>query len=312
MTMGVTFPVKLLGAVWAALCVTAAPGATTRYVAQGGQTPAPDYTSWATAASNIQDAVAVAAANDIILVSNGVYAAGGAEADGQSNRVYINNKKLTLQAVSTNPADTLIVGGGTLGADAVRCVLTAGSSSDNTIISGFTLTNGRARSSGGGLRTDRYLTLTNCWIVGCAASTNGGGVSFYRPATVTHCVIQNNQAMDSGGGMEGRNAAGQRGLVNDSLVIGNQAVLQGGGLAYCVATRSTLVGNTAPRGGGSYLTHAYDCAVSNNAATAGVGGGLYGNNYIASHCVIISNSATGNGGPTDSAARIRSPPRKGA
>ena len=49
----------------------------THYVAHGGQTPASNYTSWATAASNIQDAVDAAGASDTVSVSNGVYDAGG-------------------------------------------------------------------------------------------------------------------------------------------------------------------------------------------------------------------------------------------
>ena len=49
----------------------------THYVAHGGQTPMSNYTSWATAASNIQDAVDAAGASDTVSVSNGVYDAGG-------------------------------------------------------------------------------------------------------------------------------------------------------------------------------------------------------------------------------------------
>ena len=285
----------LLSAMWVMLCVMNV-SAETRYVAQAGQMPSPNYTSWATAASNIQDAVDIAVTGDTILVASGVYDAGGVFAGGQTNRVYINNKKLTLQAVSANPEDTMIVGGGTLGPDAVRCVLTEGTPSDNSIISGFTLTNGYAQSNGGGLRASRYLTLTNCWVVGCVAATNGGGVSVVLSATLVDCVIADNEAAVDGGGVEGRNSGGWESPVIDSLIIGNRSGKDGGGMFRCVATNSTVVGNSAPRGGGGYYTFAYDSTFSNNVATSGDGGALYGKNFLVSHCVISSNSAARNAG----------------
>jgi hypothetical protein len=43
------------------------------YVGQNGQTPAPPYTAWSSAASNIQDAVNEASDGDTIWVDEGVY-----------------------------------------------------------------------------------------------------------------------------------------------------------------------------------------------------------------------------------------------
>ena len=53
-------------------------GAATHYVWQGSTNPVPPYTNWATASPEIQAAVNESADGDLVLVTNGVYNAGGA------------------------------------------------------------------------------------------------------------------------------------------------------------------------------------------------------------------------------------------
>ena len=50
--------------------------AATHYVSLESTNPTPPYTNWATAATNIQDAVDAAATNDVVVVTNGVYPGG--------------------------------------------------------------------------------------------------------------------------------------------------------------------------------------------------------------------------------------------
>jgi hypothetical protein len=134
--------VILNGAFWAISSLAA-----TRYVDVNNTTPTAPYTSWATAANVIQDAVDVALAGDEVLVTNGVYTTGGRPVGTNLlvNRVAVD-KPLVVRSVN-GPKFTVIQGyqvpGTTNGDGAIRCVyLTNGSS-----LAGFTLTNGATRIS---------------------------------------------------------------------------------------------------------------------------------------------------------------------
>ena len=168
-------------------------------------------TNWTTAKKTIQAAIdlTVAGAGDTVLVTNGVYNYGGrtnACAGLVTNRVVITNS-LTVQAVSTNPANTLIVGapdimGGTPsnGPAAVRCVYL----DTNCTLAGFTLTNGYTaysatatdvRRYGGGAYCQTNAVVSNCVITACKAHYYGGGMYALTNSIITGCTVIGNTSM---------------------------------------------------------------------------------------------------------------------
>ena len=94
------------------LCL--APGlgfaATTHYVDLNSPAPTSPYTSWPTAATNIQDAIVAADPGDLVLVTNGLYQTGGAASAKEftTNRAALI-KVITVQSVN-GPAVTALLG----------------------------------------------------------------------------------------------------------------------------------------------------------------------------------------------------------
>src|SRR5438445_8362506 len=99
------------------LFLTITASAATHYVYLNSLGPVPPYSTWETAAINIQDAIDSADACDEVLVTNGTYATGGRAVFGNlTNRVAVD-KPLTLRSVN-GPEFTTIVGG----SGGFRCV----------------------------------------------------------------------------------------------------------------------------------------------------------------------------------------------
>src|ERR1041385_430586 len=120
--------------------------ATILYVNVNSPFPIVPYTNWSTAATAIQDAIDAANPGDQILVTNGIYEAGGRVVYGVTNRVAVT-KAVNVQSVN-GPAETIIRGvqvanqstANTNGYQAVRCAYLT----NNAVLAGFTLTNGRS------------------------------------------------------------------------------------------------------------------------------------------------------------------------
>ena len=178
--------------------------------------------------------------------------------------------------------------------------------SRTVVISGLTVSGGKA-TSGGGILTGNSssLTLTATTVTGNTAF-KGGGISpgLGSSLTLSGSTVTNNIAtvagLQSGGG--GIFLYTVRATVSRSTVSGNTAVGDGGGIhndsSALTVTESDVSGNTARFGGGIYVfgtgTTVSASTVSGNIAV--VGGGVYntGGFVTVSTSTVADNQATGN------------------
>jgi hypothetical protein len=161
--------------------------APTHYVRLDNGNPVSPYSSWETAATNIQDALdAASVPGALVLVSNGVFNAGGGRVVlGSSNRIAILNP-VAVRSVQ-GPTATVIDGGG-----AMQCAYVGG----GALLAGFTLTNGGTKCHPYGLLANCLLTaggthggtLNNCLLTG--ATSNPAAFE----ANLNGCTVENNSA----------------------------------------------------------------------------------------------------------------------
>jgi len=285
----------------------------THYVNLNNTNPIPPYTSWDTAATNIQDAVDAADAGDDVIVTNGVYKDGGAVVQGSlTNRVAVT-KPLTVWSVN-GAAVTMIEGNPEISDNAVRCVYLT----NKTLFIGFTLTNGATRGtddgvplediSGGGMWGNSYdAVVQDCLLVNNLSAYFGGGA---YGGVLNNCTLLSNSALFGGGAEFSQlngctllnnyasyaNGYGTGGGANDStltdcLLAGNWGDY-GGGAAYSTLMNCVLTNNSSYGGGGAGAGTLTDCSLSAN--TSGNGGGA--DSSTVQNCTFLNNTSSGSGG----------------
>lgn len=256
----------------------------TRYVWSASPSPGSGFTSWATAAHRIQDAVDVAVSGDTVIVTNGFYDSGGRACPGYSltNRVCLTN---AVCVKSVNGADVTIIagsesGGGGNGDAAVRCAYV----NTNATLLGFSLTNGHTRAAGGireqcggGAFCDGSGTISNCVLSGNSASSRGGGAAY---GTLWNCVLSGNTC-DQGGGAFAA-------TLYNCLIAHNTATWEGGGAYNSTLYNCTVVTNMADSAGGLYGGTAENSIVYDNAVANS------GTNWVL--CTLTSSCADPNPG----------------
>jgi hypothetical protein len=245
--------------------------------------PTPPYTNWATAATNIQDAVDAAVAGDDVVLTNGTY--GPVRVSTALNLRSVNGPQFTR------------IDGAVGGGYRFRCAYLASGAS----LTGFTLTNGDDKYSsptfgGGGVFCESVTTVvSNCVITGNISTgfheTNGMGGGAYG-GTLNNCILSNNTA-----------------TAHDAYAV-SPLSSYGGGACGCTLNNSTLLSNSVVTyqvrplgtlvayGGGTYGCTLSNCTLAGNRAFAmdfsgggflelAGGAGSYGGTL--NNCIVPSN-----------------------
>jgi hypothetical protein len=206
-------------------------------------------------------------------------------------------KQIRVQSVN-GPGSTLIQGyqvpDALNGDEAVRCVYMRGGAA----LTGFMLTQGATRQDvfstqgesdcGGGVYCFSGIpTISNCVVVGNAASRGGGGSCY---GLLINCQLLSNTVPTGGG----RGSSGSS--LRSCFVAYNSAEL-GGGVGGGAADNCTVVGNMANWGGGISGGVASNCTIKDNWAATGGGGA---ERSTLTRCVLVGNS-----GGIDSCGAVR-------
>ncbi|MBX3745075.1 MAG: VCBS repeat-containing protein [Verrucomicrobiae bacterium] len=238
---------------------------------QESPNPTPPYDTWANAARTLPNAIALAAPDDLVLVTNGVYRTGSMATPDGPSRVAIPDGVIVRSV--HGPQLTVIEGD----PSGIRCVHLG----DGAVLSGFTLRQGRAEAGGAVFSTSPRSLLTDCILTDNSASTHGGGAV---GGTLQTCTLSANRAPVGGG------ASGSR--LEDCVLRANIAEYGGGGTFGAILLRCSIEGNSAALGGGVHHGELDRCTLIGNSAEDG--GGAY--DATLRSCVVIGNSARNRGG----------------
>ena len=293
--------------------------------AQGAGTQFGD--SWENATSSIEDAQALAQANDaVVWVAAGTYY-GNTSADNAFNMVegvnvyggFAGNEPadydLSQRDFETNA--TILDG-----QNQQRVLNQPANFTEATAVTwdGFTIQNGQTSWYGAGVYLQQYCTLSHCIIqnntstyyssTGDNVTLFGAGVFSYitlsdgmRPNIISDCIIRYNSFEDNSN-LYGRGAGlctkGTK-IIRTEICHNSGSQTYGGGIfSYPNDTLSncSIHDNSAERGGGIYSNAdniITDCLIYNNSAQHG--GGIYSNaNDNTANCLIYNNNALYGGG----------------
>ena len=234
--------------------------------------PAERTGEWASAFTNIQEAVDAALgsgiANCTVLFKSGTYALDAP--------VALTEGSITLTSRTSDDGELNRDGVVLDGQGACRVLTIDNKSTYEIVVEGLTVKNGNSTSSGGGIYADGlngetagaaakgFVILRDCFVTNCVSAANGGGLYVAHGVIVTNCVF-----------------------------VGNTAVNGGGAYSF------TYWGSRTRDGGTRLCPAFYGCQfLANTLSTTGkMGGGLKTDwSALIDHCLFSGNNAPGGHG----------------
>ncbi len=260
----------------------------TVYVTSGGSGDG----SQASPFGSIQSAITTAVNNGTVLVGDGTYIEP------------INYNGKGVRVVSQNGAASTTIDGNA----SMSVVSFLTNESRNSILDGFTITNGFVAEGGGIYIYGASPTIQNCIITSNTAHGPASGGGIYCDADskpyIKNCEITLNTTINicPGGGIAVKN--GSEPLIEDCLISQNTSVSDGGGIHIfnadaqiknCRITQNTsdgLGGGIYVKNGDPIINH---CTIADNNSTGFHGAGVYLDDSVAvfTNCNIIANDGTG-------------------
>ncbi|MFH2002657.1 MAG: right-handed parallel beta-helix repeat-containing protein [Planctomycetota bacterium] len=241
----------------------------------------------------IQAGIDAAKNGDVVVVTPGTYVE------------LINFMGKAIEVISSHgPALTSIDGGDPPISHYKSVVTFTNDEGPDSVLNGFTVTNGDHFSYGGGIKCDSYTspTLINNIITKNRAYSAGGVFSgYYSNPTILHCVISNNTALHEGGGLY-VGMTGQA-VLRNNWIVSNTAGNHGGGLLICgdAIVEDNIIANNTASGDGGGINCCYGTCITSNSVmynkANGYGGGIYCLSWgTVTNNSIIKNQALYGGG----------------
>ena len=231
----------------------------------------------------IQAGIDAAEDGDLVLVDPGTYV----------EKIAFFGQKISVQ--SKLGADLTVIDGNNGGS----VVIFDGGERKDTILDGFTITNGNV-TLGGGIfcHGDSDPWIRNCKIIGNTAGMHGGGIHCmtYAAPTLTNCIISGNSAVVGGGII-----MMQSNMTIENCTISGNSAFFGGGIFSTLyiphLENCIIVGNSADYGGGMYCNDSspviVNCTFSGNVAD--YGGGIFGYGMASpnvTNCILWGDTAS--------------------